>query len=32
MLFMTPNSMESLLKDKVTLGGDIGAAAGAEGA
>ena len=31
MLFMTPNSMESLLKDKVTLGGDIGAAAGPKG-
>ena len=31
MLFMTPDSMESLLKDKVTLGGDIGAAAGPKG-
>lgn len=31
MLFMTPNSMESLLKDKVTLGGEIGAAAGPKG-
>jgi lipid-binding SYLF domain-containing protein len=31
MLFMTPKSMESLLKDKVTLGGDIGAAAGPKG-
>ena len=31
MLFMTPNSMRSLLKDKVTLGGDIGAAAGPKG-
>ena len=31
MLFMSPNSMESLLKDKVTLGGDIGAAAGPKG-
>ncbi len=31
MLFMTPNSMESLLKDKVTLGGAIGAAAGPKG-
>ena len=31
MLFMTPNSMESLLKDKVTLGGDIGAAVGPKG-
>lgn len=31
MLFMTPNSMQSLLKDKVTLGGDIAAAAGPKG-
>ena len=31
MLFMTPNSMKSLLKAKVTLGGDIGAAAGPKG-
>ena len=31
MLFMTPDSMESLLKDRVTLGGDIGAAAGPKG-
>jgi lipid-binding SYLF domain-containing protein len=31
MLFMTPKSMESLLKAKVTLGGDIGAAAGPKG-
>jgi len=28
MLFMSPKSMESLLKDKVTLGGDVSAAAG----
>ena len=28
MLFMSPKSMESLLKDKVTLGGDVAAAAG----
>jgi len=28
MLFMTPKSMESLLKDKVVLGGDVAAAAG----
>ena len=28
MLFMTPNSMRSLLKDKVTLGGDVAVAAG----
>ncbi|MBI4475068.1 MAG: lipid-binding SYLF domain-containing protein [Acidobacteria bacterium] len=31
MLFMTPNSMKHLLRDKVTLGGDIGAAAGPKG-
>jgi lipid-binding SYLF domain-containing protein len=31
MLFMTPKSMESLLKDKVTLGGDVAAAAGPKG-
>jgi SH3 domain-containing YSC84-like protein 1 len=31
MLFMTPNSMQSLLKDKVTLGGDAAAAAGPVG-
>jgi len=31
MLFMTPNSMRSLLKDKVTLGGDVAAAAGPVG-
>ncbi len=31
MLFMTPKSMESLLKDKVTLGGDMAAAAGPVG-
>jgi lipid-binding SYLF domain-containing protein len=31
MLFMTPKSMESLLKDKVTLGGDVAAAAGPVG-
>jgi len=28
LLFMTPNSMRSLLKDKVTLGGDVAASAG----
>jgi len=28
MLFMSPKSMESLLKDKVTLGGDVSVAAG----
>lgn len=31
MLFMTPKSMQSLLKDKVTLGGDMAAAAGPVG-
>ena len=31
MLFMTPNSMESLLRSNVTLGGDIGVAAGPKG-
>jgi len=31
MLFMTPKSMDSLLKAKVTLGGDIGVAAGPKG-
>ncbi len=31
MLFMTPESMKHLLRDKVTLGGDIGAAAGPKG-
>jgi lipid-binding SYLF domain-containing protein len=31
MLFMTPNSMEHLLNDKVTLGGDISVAAGPKG-
>jgi lipid-binding SYLF domain-containing protein len=31
MLFMTPDSMKHLLKDKVTLGGDAAAAAGPKG-
>jgi lipid-binding SYLF domain-containing protein len=31
MLFMTPDSMKHLLKDKVTLGGDASAAAGPKG-
>jgi len=31
MLFMTPKSMASLLKDKITLGGDVAAAAGPVG-
>jgi lipid-binding SYLF domain-containing protein len=31
MLFMTPDSMKYLLRDKVTLGGDVSAAAGPKG-
>jgi lipid-binding SYLF domain-containing protein len=31
MLFMTPDSMRSLLKDKITLGGDVAATAGPVG-
>jgi len=31
MMFMTPDSVEHLLKDKVTLGGDMAAAAGPKG-
>src|SRR5580765_5341654 len=31
MLFMTPDSLKHLLKDKVTLGGDVSAAAGPKG-
>jgi len=31
MLFMTPDSIKHLLKDKVTLGGDVSAAAGPKG-
>ena len=31
MLFMTPRSMESLMKENVTLGGEVSAAAGPKG-